>query len=86
MTWRSRAWRPLRTGWPARSASSPSSGRSRVGDPGNAGVVMKDVTGVTTLELADGSATDLVNQLNEVAGQVSLLLVVILLHAKDKAR
>jgi hypothetical protein len=73
--------------------------RSRASDPGNAGVVMKDVTGVTTLELTDGSATELVNQLNEAAGHVSLLLLVILLwlpivtiplaillHAKDKAR
>jgi hypothetical protein len=71
----------------------------RASDPGSAGVVMKDVTGVTTLELTDGSASDLVNQSNDAARHVSLLPLVILLwlpivtiplaillRAKDKAR
>ncbi len=63
------------------------------------GVLMEDVTGATTLELADASPSELVSQVNEAAGQVSLLPLVILLwlpvitiplaillHARDKAR
>ena len=62
-------------------------------------VLMEDVTGVTTVELADASPSELVSQLNEAARHVSLLPLVILLwlplvtiplaillRAKDKAR
>ena len=60
---------------------------------------MNDVTGAATHELADASASDLVNQVNEAARHVSLMPLVILLwlplitiplaivvHARDKAR
>ena len=60
---------------------------------------MEDVTGATTLELADASASELVSQLNEAARHTSLLPLVVLLwlpvvtiplavllHARDKAR
>lgn len=62
-------------------------------------VLMEDVTGATTLELADASPSEFVSQLNEAAGRVSLLPLVILLwlpvitiplgiwlYARDKAR
>ncbi len=62
-------------------------------------VLMADVTGATTLELAEASSSELIGQLNEAARHVSLLPLVILLwlpvitiplaillHARDKAR
>lgn len=80
---------------PARQA--PPQPRPRV-LPGDE-VLMEDVTGATTVELADASPSELVSQLNEAAGHVSLLPLVILLwlpvvtiplavllRARDKAR
>lgn len=62
-------------------------------------VLMQDVTGATTVELADASSSELISQLNEAARHLSLLPLAILLwlpvvtiplaillHAKDKAR
>jgi hypothetical protein len=62
-------------------------------------VLMEDVTGATTVELADASPSELINQLNEAARYFSLLPLVILLwvpvitiplaillRARDKAR
>jgi DNA polymerase-3 subunit epsilon len=62
-------------------------------------VVLDDVTGATTFELAAASPSDLVNQVNEAAGHASLLPLVVLLYvlvvtiplavvvrARDKAR
>jgi len=71
--------------------------RQRVGAADE--VVMQDVTGATTLQLADAAPSDLISQLNEAARHRSLLPLVILLclpvvtiplavllRAKDKAR
>jgi len=62
-------------------------------------VILDDVTGATTFELAAASPSDLVRQFNEAAAHVSLLPLVVLLslpvvtiplavmlHARDKAR
>ena len=62
-------------------------------------VLMEDMTGATTLELAAASPSELVSQVNEAAGHLSLLPLVILLwlpivtiplaillYARDKAR
>ena len=62
-------------------------------------VLMEDVTGANTVELADASPSELISQLNGAAGHFSLLPLVvllclpiitiplaILLRAKDKAR
>lgn len=62
-------------------------------------VLMEDVTGATTVELADASPSELISQLNEAARHFSLLPLVILLwlpvvtiplaillRARDKAR
>jgi hypothetical protein len=67
--------------------------------PAGEGVVMEDVRGVTTMELAEASPSELVSQLNEAARHFSLLPLVILLWlpvvtipfamllwAKDRAR
>jgi len=62
-------------------------------------VLLQDVTGATTVELADAAPSELITQLNEAARHRSLMLLVILLYlpvltiplavmlqAKDKAR
>lgn len=75
--------------------------QAQPGPPGGSsgGVFMQDITGATTLELAAASPSELVSQVNEAAGHVSLLPLVILLwlpiitiplaillYARDKAR
>jgi Protein of unknown function (DUF4236) len=62
-------------------------------------VFLEDVTGATAVQLADATPSDLVSQVNEAAGHISLLPLVILLcfpvvtiplavllRARDKAR
>jgi hypothetical protein len=78
-----------------RQPAPPSRQRAVGGDE----VLMKDVTGATTVELADASPSELVSQLNEAARRASLLPLAvllwlpiitiplaILLQARDKAR
>lgn len=75
--------------------------QAQPGPPGGSSgdVFMQDITGATTLELAAASPSELVSQVNEAAGHVSLLPLVILLwlpiitiplaillYARDKAR
>jgi hypothetical protein len=67
--------------------------------PAADGIVFEDTTGATTIQLMQASASDLVTHINDAAGSVSLLPLVILLclplitipvavwlHARDKAR
>jgi hypothetical protein len=81
---------------PAQRPASP--GYHQTG-PAADEVLMQDVTGATTVELADASPSELISQLNEAARHWSLLPLVILLclpvvtiplavllHARDKAR
>jgi hypothetical protein len=76
---------------------SPPRYRQRVGAANE--VLMQDVTGATTVQLADAAPSELISQLNEAARHPSLLPLVILLclpvvtvplavllRAKDKAR
>jgi hypothetical protein len=81
----------------ARVSSSAPAGRP-AGVPAD-DVVLEDVTGATTIQLAAASPSDLVRQVNEAAAHVSLWPLVVLLflpvitiplavmlHARDKAR
>lgn len=88
-----------RSGGRSQTAPQPSSPRYRQHGPTAGEVLMQDVTGATTVQLADASSSELISQLNEAARHVSLLPLVILLwmpvvtiplaillHARDKAR
>jgi len=83
----------------SRPAQRPAPPRYSKPGPAAGEVLMHDVTGATTVELADASPSELISQLNEAARHSSLLPLVILLclpvvtiplavllHAKDKAR
>jgi hypothetical protein len=82
-----------------RGPSDPGRVRPHPPVPAAGDVILEDITGATTVQLADASPGDLVSQINEAAGRISLLPLVILLflpiitiplavmlRARDKAR